>query len=200
MASRLPYPIDHASHLPILIGLGALLPIKSVFEFGAGEYSTLTLLNKKVFPDVEKVVSLESDPTWICKIRIDAGLDERLEFIHSSEHYAPGDYDLVFIDNGPEQHKIETIHNMSEDLGANGLYVIHDAEHGPYADEVKRFKDNYFFYMFNPSTAVASTKDFTEKQRWALSTISSVIRSNTHIPVDDVKSWSEGFKWVKFQS
>jgi predicted O-methyltransferase YrrM len=191
MASRLPYPQDHATHLPILIGLGVMLPIKSVFEFGAGLYSTTAFLNRDVYPLVDRFTSLESDLSWAQRVLDAVPGDDRIQFINSTEHYAPSEYDLVFVDNGPEQHKIETIRNMAMDLAPNGLYVIHDAEHVPYADEIKKFTHSWFFYGFNPSTAIASTAGFSDPQHVAIQAIEQKIAANAHVDPTDVKRWKE---------
>jgi hypothetical protein len=191
MASRLPYPQDHASHLPILIGLGTMLPIKSVFEFGAGMYSTTTFLNRDVYPLVDRFTSLESDLTWAQKVLDAVPGDDRIQFINSTEHYAPSGYDLVFVDNGPEQHKIETIRYMTLDFGSNGLYVIHDSECGTYANEIRKFTHSWFFYDFNPATAVASTAGFSMQQHQAIQAIAQKITSNDHVNPTDVKRWKE---------
>src|SRR5690349_2182595 len=59
----------YATHLPVLIGLGAIRPLRRVLEFGCGDYSTRTFLQRSVFPDLEALQSVENDPAWAAKAR-----------------------------------------------------------------------------------------------------------------------------------
>src|SRR4051794_15044459 len=70
--------IPAATHLPILIAIGRLFPIKTVLEFGAGNFSTLTFLDRSLFPKVERVHSFETEPDWKRRIEAQAAADGRL--------------------------------------------------------------------------------------------------------------------------
>lgn len=49
----------HGHIVPVLRAIGSKMPISRVIEFGCGLFSTLTLLNKKYFPDIVTVYSYE---------------------------------------------------------------------------------------------------------------------------------------------
>jgi hypothetical protein len=199
MATRLSYPEDHASHLPFLIGVGAYFTIRSVFEFGSGTYSTPLFLNKKAFPKVEEVVSVELDCEWRKKVRNVCGEDNRLSMlekdpsIRSFRDLDIACIDLIFVDNGPEQHKIETIQWMSQACITDVLVVVHDAEHVPYRAEIDKFQSKLVSEKYNPGVALCSnascgmfTPNFFE--------IEAKVSSNYHLAVTDVQSWIEVFR------
>src|ERR1044072_7607495 len=59
----------YATHLPVLIGLAGIRPLRRVLEFGCGHYSTKTFLQRSVFPDLEELHSVENDPAWAETVR-----------------------------------------------------------------------------------------------------------------------------------
>src|SRR6185295_2581550 len=67
---------DYATHIPILIGLARLREIRSVLEFGCGNYSTLTFLNRFAFPQLERLHSIENDDSWASTMQ-EAAKDDR---------------------------------------------------------------------------------------------------------------------------
>src|ERR1700752_5425053 len=97
---------DYATHVPVLIGLSKIGPIKSVLELGSGKYSTLTFLNREVFPDLEVLDSFETDPDWAERVRELVKLDKRatMHVVDGPMVEAVGRidldvYDLVFVDD-----------------------------------------------------------------------------------------------------
>ena len=157
MASRLPYPQDHASHIPILKAIGRAFTIRTVFEYGAGPYSTSLFLDRSVFPDLTSMSSVEPDPVWQDKVQAIIGEDSRHIFLKEEpQSWAPGMHDLIFIDNGPEQHKIETIRKYSKMILPNTIVVVHDAEVETYRAEIVKFNYYKIFAQMNPETAVCS--------------------------------------------
>src|SRR5215211_1810321 len=68
---------DYATHIPILIGLARLREIRNVLEFGCGNYSTLTFLNRSAFPHLERLHSVENDDVWAATIQDTAHNDNR---------------------------------------------------------------------------------------------------------------------------
>src|ERR1043165_8497902 len=68
---------DYATHIPILIGLARLREIRSVLEFGCGNYSTLTFLNAAAFQHLDRLDSIENDDSWAATIQNAAAADQR---------------------------------------------------------------------------------------------------------------------------
>jgi predicted O-methyltransferase YrrM len=193
MATRLPYPQDHATHLPFLIGIGAAFTIRSVFEFGSGLYSTPLFLNQKAYPNVASMVTIEPDSSWAQKVLETIGSDDRIQFVISDEHHLPEKYDLVFVDNGPEQHKIQTIRNMAELLRDPAIIVVHDAEHAPYRVEIDKFQTKFVSEKYNPGTAICANS-YTSVVADLFRGIERIIEQNYHLAVTDVQSWIEVFR------
>ncbi len=101
--------LDYATHVPILVGIGCSLKIAKILEFGAGFYSTLTFLNRSVFPDVTSVSTIESNSDWISKVYVAAKDDPRLRMRHVPEPIESilseldlAEYDLVLVDSSTE--------------------------------------------------------------------------------------------------
>lgn len=153
MVSRQPYPLDHATHIPVLIGIGRSFPhIKRVFEFGAGLYSTPLFLNKSVFPNVEEVITIEPDLEWQKKVMGAVKEDPRLVLYDVSYSLDPT-VDLVFIDDGPLEQRIKTIQETVAEYW-NGLIVVHDSQEPAYKEAMKLLRYRYDFTAYNPETSV----------------------------------------------
>src|SRR5450759_2469319 len=82
LASRAPRSeFAYATHVPYLTGIAKLAEVRRVVEFGCGEYSTLTFLDREVFPALERLDSFEDDPQWIEKVRVMAAGDKRMRLM-----------------------------------------------------------------------------------------------------------------------
>lgn len=66
------------SHVPALIALGRAMPVRTVLELGAGMISTPLFLDRRAFPILERLDSLESDATWWRCVAEAYGIDARL--------------------------------------------------------------------------------------------------------------------------
>lgn len=129
---------NYNTHLPVLYGLGAALSARQVVELGSGIYSTSTFLNREVYPDVDRVLSIEDSPQWARAIH-EACPDTRLIITHVPRgpgHLLPyvedmRTADLLFIDDTGRRQRTETIQFVSE-LRVPGVVVIHDFRHTEY--------------------------------------------------------------------
>ncbi len=194
--SRLEYPLDHASHIPFLVGVGAAFPILAVVEFGSGTYSTSLFLNKKVFPKVEAVISVETDPEWLALVRESAGPDPRLTLVDKDPVTLALPYvDLVFVDNGPEQHKIDTIRKLAERCTINTIVVVHDAETATYRKEIDKFQTKFISEKFNPGTAICTNANFGEKLGAEFYSIDEAIRKE--LEYSDQTSVTNVDRWIE---
>src|SRR5216684_7825933 len=68
----------YGTHVPILVGLGRLLHVRQVLELGAGRHSTLTFLDRNIFPELERMDSYETDEQWRDEVLAVARYDPRL--------------------------------------------------------------------------------------------------------------------------
>src|SRR5215510_13473279 len=126
---------DYATHVPILVGLANAVAIKKVLELGCGEFSTLTFLNRFVFPDLVQLDTFENDQFWLDRICELTGEDSRV-----TTNYADGDidkvvqrinvdeYDLIFIDDSTSaDQRARTIAEIASKQ-CKALVAIHDFE------------------------------------------------------------------------
>jgi len=91
-----------------------------------GRYSTPLFLDRAVFPDLQRLVSIEDDDAWIS-----APADTRHLVLRLLNPVSVPDFDLVFIDNGRTiEERVEAIAAVAP--LATKLVVIHDWERAEY--------------------------------------------------------------------
>jgi hypothetical protein len=154
--------VPASSHLPMLIGLGRVLQIRQVLEFGAGHFSTLCFLNRDMFPDLQRVQSFETDPEWKQRIEAQANGDHRLTITLIDPDVARvaagcdfNSFDLVFIDNGPSREaRAATIKEVVAHANDCKLVIIHDFENAIYQQAAKGALSCFCFDAFNPYTGI----------------------------------------------
>ena len=94
---RQPEPLDHATLIAPLVGLGLNFKIRRVLELGAGYNSTPLFLNRDAFREVIELVSLEDDPEWLQRVKERIGDDPRVAFVDSIPDNLDR-FDLILID------------------------------------------------------------------------------------------------------
>lgn len=100
-------PIDiFTTHVPVLMGLPRLRPIRRVVEFGCGTFSTRAFLDRAIYTDLTELISFETDPQWLAKVRSAASGDSRLKLelvaapmAHTAANACLESADLVFVDD-----------------------------------------------------------------------------------------------------
>ena len=67
------------------------MKVRSVLELGSGPFSTSLFLDRRVFPDLEKLTSYEDDLRWAALVAERVGTDPRLDFrvVESVSHSVP---------------------------------------------------------------------------------------------------------------
>jgi|SRR5215213_2614922 len=157
---------DYATHIPILIGLARLREIRSVLEFGCGNYSTLTFLNRSAFPCLERLHSIENDDSWAATIQEAAQDDQRwtLHLVNGeiSESVADLDlesFDLILIDDSKTStQRAATIRAIAAKQPQRPWIVIHDFEIDEYREAASTFKHRHRFRAYNPETGVVGNR------------------------------------------
>jgi SAM-dependent methyltransferase len=153
-------PEAFASHLPILIGLGQTLPIRRVLELGCGTFSTPTFLDRRFFPLLEELHSLENEAEWIRKAEELTSGDPRWtpSLIEGAVANAVSRldlefYDLVMIDDSHTYaERARTIETIAQRKPHGGLYLIHDFESSLYQRASRPFKSRFTFDALLPKT------------------------------------------------
>lgn len=186
----------HATHVPVLVGLARLLDVERVIEYGCGEYSTLTFLNRAVFPRLVKLLSLENDAEWFARMAGHAGVDSRAEMISvegSMSVAASGveisGYDLVFLDDSTTvAERAATIREVTAKPADSTVVVIHDYEMAEYQQAVRGFTNRYSFDCLNPNTGVLwNNAPVAESE---LRSLDELIKRHTgRLRPEDVDGW-----------
>ena len=191
---------DYATHLPILVGLARSATVRSVLELGCGQYSTLTFLNRDVFPDLEFLDSYETDPLWAATIKASTDTDSRLTLKlvdgPMAESLAQTNleaYDLILVDDsGNSDERTKTIKTLVERRPRRPIVVLHDFEVPAYANVARSFRHRYSFRVFNPETGVVWENQ--PRKRKAFKEIGTVLKQHAgKLQPDDVPGWVEVF-------
>ena len=197
MASRQPYPLDHATHVPILIGLGLNLKVRRVLELGSGDNSTPLFLDRRVFPEVTEVVSFEDSPEWMERMKAKIE-DSRAKFVDA----IPEDiylFDLILVDNAECTRRVAAIERILKNINDNievlhdPIVVVHDTENPPYTEALKSFPCVHRFESYDPATSVAWVLE--PGPRGKIRTVADFVQLKADsIPANDVEGWIAAFK------
>jgi hypothetical protein len=191
---------SYATNVPVLIGLSRLLKIERVLEFGCGQYSTLTFLNRSAFPYLTKLQSFETDGEWLEKIAQSTKGDSRIQLtlvdtsMSSAAHKTElASYDLIFLDDSTSaDERAATIRQIAGKNSAVNLAVIHDYEIKAYRHAASGFRNSFRFDSLNPNTGVVWNKPSIDKGR--LKTLNLIIQQHARsIQLDDISGWTQLF-------
>ena len=182
----------YATHVPILIGLSRLREIKNVLEFGCGYYSTLTFLNRSVFPWLERLRSIENDATWSQRVAELAKNDVRwtLDLVDGEIAESVPDvnletFDLILIDDSKTSaQRTATIRAVANKQPQRPWIVIHDFEFEEYRNAARGFKQRHSFRAYNPHTGLVSDKVT------GIAMLDRLLKRNKHLAPDDVAAWA----------
>lgn len=155
-----------ATHVPILVGLARVREIRNVLEFGSGHYSTLTFLNRSVYPHLERLHSIENDATWAREMQNSVN-DRRwnLKLIDGDIASSVRDldlekFDLILIDDSKEApERVATIRAIANKQPQHPLIAIHDFEVNDYRIAANTFARRHIFKAYNPQTGLLSNKE-----------------------------------------
>jgi predicted O-methyltransferase YrrM len=188
--SQTPY----ATHLPILAALARIYSIRRVLELGSGPYSTSLYLDRRVFPDLEVLVSLEDDFDW-GRVVLDAvGEDARLDLrmVSAVREAVPKDlsgFDLIFVDDSrTSAERSATIASVFR-ASPSGIVVVHDYEQRCYRVAARGFSRRFIFSTFTPQVGVCWNSAGISPER--LRQARSLIDRESSLAVTDVESWRE---------
>jgi len=193
LAERQVYPLDHATHLPILIGLGLKISIIRVLELGAGSYSTPLFVNRDVFPDLVELVSVEHDPEW--RERIRGGEGNGRIVLTDTPPTDRSRFHLIFVDSADAASRTAILRLLRESESQPALIVVHDSENEWYHEEIEKFPKRHHFVAFNPETSVIWRADDREPEIYkAIMEIDAITRLHANDRPDDIAKWIELFR------
>jgi len=182
---------DYATHVPVLIGLARRREIKNVLEFGCGYYSTLTFLNRAVFPRLARLQSIENDASWSQKVSELAKNDARwtLDLVEGEIAKSVPDldldaFDLILIDDSKTSaQRAATIRAVANKQPQRPWIVIHDFEFEEYRKAAHGFSQRHSFRAYNPHTGLASNKPVD------VASLDQLLKRNKRLAPDDVVTW-----------
>lgn len=190
----------YATHVPILIGLASMCEIKSVLEFGCGYYSTLTFLNRSVFPHLERLQSIENDATWASTIQEAANNDKRwvlnlvdgeiADAVTREAAKSLEAYDLILIDDSQTcTQRAATINAVAACRPERPWIVIHDYEMEEYRTAARGFEQRHTFKPYTPQTGLVGNKATSE-----VKSLRPVLKKHSRkLEPDDLKGWLSAF-------
>lgn len=191
----------YATHMPVLAGLARLFPIRRVIEFGSGEYSTLTFLNRATFPDLEALYSYENDPEWAQRIASQIKGDARatLTVVEGAMHeHVPTieDWgtDLIFIDDSlTATDRAATIRAVAAHAQPASLIAIHDFEVLDYRQAAQAWPRRFVFSGYTPHVGLL-WRHKAPAPRNKLRALDKLIAAHADsLAPDDVAGWLEVF-------
>lgn len=152
----------YLTHIPVLLAVARWRRVTSVLEFGCGEISTRTFLDRRHFPDLQRLVSLENDAAWADRLRQQTAGEPRLQLREVAGPIAPQvegidleEFDLVFIDDSTTGgERGATIRAVAARHPRRPLVVIHDFEFPPYRVAARPFRHRHRFAGLNPNTGL----------------------------------------------
>jgi hypothetical protein len=152
---------DYATHLPVLIAIPALVAIVEVVEFGSGVHSTPLFLDRRVYPDLTRLHSFETDSTWAERVELAAGSDPRLTLtlVRGAMAQAAAETrlesaSLILLDDSvTEPDRCRTIEAVAR-RRPSAVVVIHDFEVPSYRRAAHGFRYSYRFASVNPNVGV----------------------------------------------
>ena len=189
-----------ATHLPVLLGLGRLFDIRRVLELGAGEYSTMTFLDRDIFPNVGEVRSLETDQVWRDSVATMAGGDERLCITVTGGSMRDAvveldlsEFDLIFIDDSLNAaDRSATIRQVAEMCGDRSLIAIHDFEVPEYRAAASSFVNRFVCTGLNPQTGLVWQRANIDVQ--TLKRLNEVLKKHAdELEPNNLEGWSTVF-------
>ncbi|HEX8098458.1 MAG TPA: class I SAM-dependent methyltransferase [Pyrinomonadaceae bacterium] len=193
----------YATHLPVLVGLARLLDVRSVAEFGCGDYSTLTFLDRAAFSNLERLSSFENDPEWMGRLVIATRGDSRVELklvegpMSAAATRADLDgYDLIFVDDSVKaDERAATIGEVARKCRGGSVVVIHDFEVADYRRAARAFAGQFTFVALNPHTGVAWNHARLDARR--LKNLNSLIRRHRRgLRPDDLAGWVNALEGI----
>lgn len=146
------------THLPVLRAIPRWMTVRTVVELGGGVGSTPCFRDRKVYRDLERLVTFENSPRWAislekgCKpphevIRVD-WMTDSVKMIKDWPVQ-----DLLFVDSHPAGSRNLALRELTHKFR---LVVLHDAERNEYAEAQRVFRHRVVYRDLTPHTAIMS--------------------------------------------
>ncbi len=191
--------------MPVLIPLGRSGRVRRVLELGCGPYSTGLFLDRRCFPRLQQLVSIEDNADWHHSVLSKLGADSRLDLRLAPDGAAVAAktldisaFDLVFIDDSKTgAERVRSIECVMSKLCPGTTVLIHDFEFQPYQDAVSRSLPQTHTVVeidaINPSCGLIVDNKWTS--RLAAIRIKLRLRALREQPApSDIEAWIRQFQ------
>jgi CheY-like chemotaxis protein len=181
----------YGTHIPVLIATAKIRTIRSVLELGGGEFSTPLFLRRDAFPDLERLVVVESDPDWLPHIERHTTRDQRATVTFATDIASVvadleiDRYDLILVDDSADVgDRSRTIKAVAGSRPTNAIVAVHDFEIIQYRVAARGFGRPVVVREFTPQTALFGA---TPRERAKFRNARRLFRHA--IAPDEVENW-----------
>jgi len=198
IVSRSEHP--YATHLPVLVGVASAFQPQMVLEFGSGDFSTLTFLDKVAFPSVLRVDSYENNLEWLQHLQTKLADNPRVAchyFDGRMKDVVSGDIveaaDLIFIDDSPTGwERAHTVKKVARICSERQLTIVHDYDLPGIRVACRKFEHRFSFTSFTPQCCAVWNGD--PQRKTLLEGVALRLQENAaHLDVVDARGWAKVF-------
>jgi hypothetical protein len=190
----------YATHVPVLVGVAAVLRPKRLIEFGSGSFSTLSFMDDVAFPSLEQVNSYENNKEWFEQVQQRTRGNSRIDL-----QYFAGDMyqavagadvaaaDMIFLDDSPTaEERVKTVKEVSR-LGRNGpVAILHDYELWRLRLAARQFEHRVAFDAFHPQSC-AMWHGHPERRPILEDVARTISQHASDVPLTDIRAWIRVF-------
>lgn len=156
------------SHIPVIVLMSLLFPVRKVLECGSGLISTLVFCDTKIYSEIEQFDSLENGSlNYANNVCASMGSHKSGYKLHYSfvkmtkfvNNFDINLYDLVLLDDSDSlEDRAATIYNVTKKAN-RPIILIHDFEQKLYQQAVQSEFRKFVFDTVEPFTAVLWKKE-----------------------------------------
>jgi predicted O-methyltransferase YrrM len=190
----------YATHVPVLVGVAAAYRPKSLLEFGAGTFSTLSFLDDVAFPSLQRVESYENNREWFEQLRqrLPANARVHLQLVEGEMYRAveganPSGAGMIFIDDSPTaEARVPTVVEVARRCGTGPVVVLHDNDLRRLRLAARKFENRISFNAFNPQCCVMWHGH--PERRPILEQVDRILhRHAARVPLTEIRAWAQIF-------
>jgi predicted O-methyltransferase YrrM len=143
-----------ATHLPVLCRILDKYQPKRILELGAGDFSTVVFNSYVAGESARRCLTLENNPEWLTALSWMENPQHSLRQVKDWESPEPDFFDLVLIDQAPEESRKLSLLQYAQSAG---IVVLHDAQWSVrYAEHFTAYQYHVQDARYEMQTAVLS--------------------------------------------
>jgi len=152
-------------HIEAAKDISKIIPIEIVLEFGVGEISTISFLNKENFPNLKKLITVEFQKKWVDEITKLVGCDTRWNMIITKNETIIPDINekinIVLVDSLTIEGRIALLTQLNN-LNFYDFIILHDSQHTSYNSIISKFMYSYKYSdgIYPEAAILSNNKEF----------------------------------------